>query len=69
MTPIPTDTTTVTQRMRGMKSEIKINPCQKFENQMSQPSLRIATKRGYLNLPVLTAAASDHPDAPELQAL
>jgi hypothetical protein len=52
-----------------MKSEIKINPCQKFENQMSQPSLRIATKRGYLNLPVLTAAASDHPDAPELQAL
>jgi hypothetical protein len=52
-----------------MKSEIKINPCQKFEIRCRNPSLRIATKRGYLNLPVLTPAASDHPDAPELQAL
>jgi hypothetical protein len=44
-------------------------PCQKFEIRCRNPSLRIATKRGYLNLPGSPPAASDHPDAPELQAL
>jgi hypothetical protein len=32
-------------------------PCQKFDIRCRNPSLRIATNRGFLNLPVLTPAA------------
>ena len=38
-------------------------PCQKFDVRCRNPSLRIATKRGFFNLPALTPAASDDPDA------
>jgi hypothetical protein len=37
--------------------------CQKFNIRCRNPSLRIATQRGFYNLPALTLAASDDPDA------
>jgi len=38
-------------------------PCQEFNFRCRNPSLRIGTKRGFFNLPALTLAASDDPDA------
>jgi hypothetical protein len=60
-TPIPTDATTVTQRMRGMKSEIKINhPVKKLNIQIAAAGgASRSRKRGFFNLPALTLAAID----------
>jgi hypothetical protein len=38
-------------------------PCQNFNIRFRNPSLRIATHRGFFNLPALTVAASDDPDS------
>jgi hypothetical protein len=38
-------------------------PCQNFNIKFRNSSLRIATQRGFFNLPALTLAASDDPDS------
>jgi hypothetical protein len=39
-------------------------PCQEFNIRCRNPNLRIATKRGFFNLPALKPGASDDQDAP-----
>ncbi len=61
MTPIPTEATTVTQRIRGMKSEITINHPVYLHFEIAVFRCRRIEFRlcGIFNLPALTPAAID----------